>query len=82
MSQLVEDLRTEADLCRNEGATDIAGLLDDAADKIGRLQRALLKYGDRIAMANALPELQFEIDEAFELESDAKHQALDIASIT
>ena len=32
--KLVEDLRTEADLCRNETATDIAELLDDAASSI------------------------------------------------
>ena len=29
--ELVERLRDEADLCRNDGATDIAKLLDDAA---------------------------------------------------
>ena len=33
-SKLVEDLRTEADLCRNETAEDIAELLDDAASSI------------------------------------------------
>ena len=31
---IVQDLRDEADLCRNETATDIADLLDDAASCI------------------------------------------------
>lgn len=43
-SQLIEDLRTEADLCRNETAEDIAELLDDAASSIIAIS----------AMANAL----------------------------
>lgn len=33
---LVERLRTEADLCRNETADDVAALLDEAADYIQR----------------------------------------------
>lgn len=38
---LLDDLRTEADLCRNETADDIANLLDRAADEIGRLRAEL-----------------------------------------
>ena len=37
MNSLIYDLRTEADLCRNETADDIAALLDKAADEITRL---------------------------------------------
>lgn len=33
---LVDRLRTEADLCRNETADDVAALLDEAADYIQR----------------------------------------------
>lgn len=35
---LVEDLRTEADLCRNETADDIANLLDLAATEIEKMR--------------------------------------------
>ena len=38
---LVERLRDEADLCRNEGATDIAALLDEAAEEMHNLAWAL-----------------------------------------
>ena len=38
---LVARLRDEADLCRNDGATDIANLLDEAAAEIERLQKLL-----------------------------------------
>ncbi len=37
---IVERLRDEADLCRNEGADDIAVLLDEAADTIEELAGA------------------------------------------
>jgi len=37
-SELVDDLHNEADLCRNEGADDIAKLLDQAAAQIAKLQ--------------------------------------------
>ena len=43
-SQLIEELRTEADLCRNETADDVADLLDDAASSLVAIS----------AMANAL----------------------------
>ena len=39
---LVVRLRDESDLCRNEGATDIAALLDEAADAIERLRARVL----------------------------------------
>ena len=35
---LIYDLRTEADLCRNESADDIAVLLDRAAEEITKLR--------------------------------------------
>jgi hypothetical protein len=38
---LLDRLRTEADLCRNETATDIANLLDEAAVEMQRLQSGL-----------------------------------------
>lgn len=47
---LLERLRDEADLCRNEGATDIAELLDEAADEMHNLAWALSLPGfDRMA---------------------------------
>lgn len=33
-AELIKNLRDEADLCRNETATDIADLLDDAASAL------------------------------------------------
>jgi hypothetical protein len=47
---LVERLRDEAHLCRNEGATDIANLLDEAAEEMHNLAWALSLPGfDRMA---------------------------------
>ena len=47
---LVERLRDEADLCRNEGAMDIAALLDEAAEEMHNLAWALSLPGfDRMA---------------------------------
>ncbi len=47
---LVARLRDEADLCRNEGATDIAALLDEAAEEMHNLAWALSLPGfDRMA---------------------------------
>ena len=46
-SELVDDLHNEADLCRNEGADDIAKLLDQAAAQIAKLQAD----GDKLAGA-------------------------------
>jgi hypothetical protein len=47
---LVARLRDEADLCRNEGATDIAALLDEAAEEMHNLAWALsLPRFDRMA---------------------------------
>jgi hypothetical protein len=46
---LVERLSDEADLCRNDGADDVASLLDDAADRIEALSaenERLIKAGD------------------------------------
>jgi hypothetical protein len=42
---LVERVRDEADLCRNDGAHDIANLLDEVASRLGEMVEALLKYG-------------------------------------
>lgn len=41
---IVDQLRDEADLCRNETATDIADLLDKAADEIMWLRLCLDAY--------------------------------------
>ena len=49
---LYEDLLTEADLCRNEGADDIADLLDRAAD-------AVIKMSALIYNINALLDAPF-----------------------
>lgn len=38
---VIESLRTEADLCRNETADDIANLLDKAADQLVECYSAL-----------------------------------------
>ena len=37
-TDLLERLHTEADLCRNETADDVAALLDEAADAITKLR--------------------------------------------
>lgn len=39
---LVERLHAEADLCRNETADDIAGLLDEAARAVERSSKQLM----------------------------------------
>ena len=36
-TDLISRLQNEADLCRNEGADDVAALLDDAAAGVGDL---------------------------------------------
>jgi hypothetical protein len=36
---LLKDLRDEADLCRNEGVTELADLLDNAASRIEYFMR-------------------------------------------
>lgn len=41
---LVERLQEEADLCRNEGATDIAELLDEAAAEVVALEQSSRTY--------------------------------------
>lgn len=41
---LVERLQEEADLCRNEGATDIAELLDEAAAEVTALEQSSRTY--------------------------------------
>ena len=43
MSTLVERLQTEAALCRNEGADDIANLLDEAVKELAHLRHGF-KY--------------------------------------
>ena len=48
---VVDDLRTEADLCRNEGADDIAILLDRAADEIDRKNCWLVAYYKEVRKA-------------------------------
>lgn len=52
---IVERLRDEADLCRNETADDVARLLDQAADEIERLRRV----ADRQAVAIEVLEAKF-----------------------
>lgn len=42
-SELVRRLRDEADLCRNETATDVADLLDEAADALDGLEKPWLR---------------------------------------
>jgi hypothetical protein len=39
MKPLLERVQDEADLCRNEGAQDIADLLDETEKELGRLYR-------------------------------------------
>lgn len=62
-SQLIEELRTEADLCRNETADDVADLLDDAASSLiatGALFKAL--KDERNGLAARVGELESERD--------------------
>ena len=44
LGPLVERLLNEADLCRNDGATDIAELLDEAVAEIGVLNSAIISW--------------------------------------
>ena len=68
--ELIENLRTEADLCRNETATDIADLLDDAAS-------ALIATG---AQFNALKDERNGLAARVrELERDAERVRLGLA---
>ncbi len=46
---IVDQLRDEADLCRNETATDIADLLDKAADEIMWLRLCMDAYKKQLA---------------------------------
>ena len=66
---LLDRILTEADLCRNEGAEDIAELLDDASKEIGvinsqlasaerELQDMREQNGSNIAWANSEMELR------------------------
>ena len=41
---LVERLMDEADLCRNDGATDIAALLDDAVEELKAARKDAERY--------------------------------------
>lgn len=45
LGPLVERLLNEADLCRNDGADDIAALLDEAVAEIGVLRSANITWG-------------------------------------
>ena len=45
----IDRLLTEADLCRNEGADDIAKLLDEASQEIGVLNSELASAHDILA---------------------------------
>lgn len=49
MSDILELLSDEADLCRNDGAEDIAILLHEAAAEIETLRAALLAERERCA---------------------------------
>ena len=44
---LIQRLSDEADLCRNDGATDVAKLIDDAVYEIVRLRSSLKRQEDR-----------------------------------
>lgn len=48
---IVQDLRDEADLCRNETATDIADLLDDAASCIVAMKSQFTALRSELAAA-------------------------------
>ena len=53
MSELIERLQNEADLCRNDGADDIAKLLDEAVEEIERLQGAVdAAHGSMAVISN------------------------------
>lgn len=49
---LLKDLRDEADLCRNEGVTELADLLDNAAIRIEYfIRRETTMRGECLSMA-------------------------------
>jgi hypothetical protein len=63
MSETIERLRTEADLCRNEGAEDIAKLLDQAAAELKELEQALAnEVGQETILLSTIGDLRAEID--------------------
>ena len=48
--ELIKELSDEADLCRNDGANDIADLLDKAVKRLGELEGAVIhaiKFGEK-----------------------------------
>lgn len=57
---LIERLRDEADLCRNETAYDIAMLLDKAAGTIERLQRSLTASEKQVANLKVMKDQAYE----------------------
>ena len=67
-SEIVKNLRDEADLCRNETATDVADLLDDAASCIVAMAsqfNALKAERDRLkAHAEALENIETSLRRA------------------
>lgn len=45
--ELIKELSDEADLCRNDGADDIADLLDKAAKRLAELEEIIVEVGDK-----------------------------------
>ena len=59
---LIDELREEADLCRNETAVDVANLLDRAAAEIERLREVFRVNVLRLAPETAHAEIDRVLD--------------------
>lgn len=57
MSDLIEELQTESDLCRNDGANDIADLLDKAIDRIAEAE-IIINHGVSLMTTEQLSKWQ------------------------
>jgi len=68
MDDIAQKLRDRAaEQRRNNSYLVDAAMDDEAADEIGRLRLAIVRFGDRVKMANVEPmDLQQTIDRAFE----------------
>ena len=82
VDELVESARTEADLCRNETADDIANLLDRLADEITRLTHELALTEQHLADAMAVINKQgHELEAATQLNIDVLKVTADAVEI-
>ena len=68
VDELVERAGDEADLCRNEGAADIASLLDALASRLKAMQEALERQ--RVFLRDCIKEPSLVCEYTFKREAD------------